>query len=236
MTSKLRLSKAISRAGIASRRKAEELIFQGRVKVNGEVQKLPQTLIDWQIDKIMLDDEPISSEEKKLYFLLNKPPGVICSQKRISPKSKLVLDLFKEVPERLFTVGRLDKETEGLILVTNDGFFANRLAHPSSNIEKEYLVKVDEEVTDLHLKAISSGTLVEGVFVQPRSVKKVRKGTLKITLLEGKKHEVRFLIKAASLHLKNLKRIRVGPFILGTLSQGTYRELTPKEIEWVLSH
>jgi 23S rRNA pseudouridine2605 synthase len=199
---KKRLSKTLAAAGVASRRACEEMIFAGRVKVNGAVALLPQTPVGEE-DHILVDDEPISQPETKHYYVLNKPAGYVCSAAR-SGQSKLVLDLFAEVKARLFTVGRLDKETEGLILVTNDGHFAHRIIHPSANIQKEYLVKVDQEVTAEHLYAISSGTLAEGVFVKPLKVVKVRHGTLKISVAEGKKREVRLLCMAAGLQVQQL--------------------------------
>ena len=135
---KKRLSKALAAAGVASRRACEELIFAGRVQVNGETILLPQHHIDWSRDQIHLDGEPVKNEQKKVYYLLNKPTGYICSNTRPG-KQKIVLDLFPNTLERLFTVGRLDKETAGLLLVTNDGHFANQVIHPSSNIIKKYI-------------------------------------------------------------------------------------------------
>ncbi len=225
---KNRLSKALAAAGLASRRACEELIFAGRVKVNGEVALLPQTMVD-DNDKILFDDKPISGVQSKCYYLLNKPAGYVCTAKRTNTRTKLVLDLFEEVKERLFTVGRLDKNTEGLLLVTNDGNFANRAIHPSSNITKEYLVKTDVEITADHLKAISAGTLVEGTYVKPIKVTKVRKGTLKISVKDGKKHEVRLLMEAAGLAVHHLTRIRIGGLTLGMLELGSYRPLTSRE-------
>jgi 23S rRNA pseudouridine2605 synthase len=126
-------------------------------------------------------------------------------------------------------VGRLDKDTKGLLIVTNDGHFANRVIHPSANIAKEYLAKTNAEISDLHLKATSSGTLVEGVFVKPAHVVKVRKGTLKIAVLEGKKREVRLLLQNAGLEVRELTRIRIGGLHLGQLAEGSYRTLTERE-------
>lgn len=226
-TPKQRLSKTMAAAGVASRRACEELIFAGRVKVNGVVTKLPQTMVDAS-DKITVNDSPISCKEQKVYFILNKPEGYICSNHR-GKDSKLVIDLFSDVKERLFTVGRLDKDTSGMLLVTNDGHFANSVIHPSANTNKEYLVKTDQEVFPEHLIAISSGTLVEGIFVKPLKVTKVRRGTLKVTIAEGKKREVRLLMEAAGLNVKSLSRIRIGGLHLGTLPLGTYRALTERD-------
>ncbi len=168
-----------------------------------------------------------------MYYLLNKPAGYLCSSRRVG-KEKLVLDLFQDEGHRLFTVGRLDKETEGLLIVTNDGQFANQIIHPSADIHKEYLAKTDQEVTHEHLQVISQGTLVEGTFVKPVRVTKVRRGTLKMVIHEGKKREVRLLLDAAGLKVKSLKRIRLGELSLGSLPTGSWRPLTPGEKQLLL--
>lgn len=224
---KQRLSKVMAAAGVASRRACEELIFASRVRVNGTITLLPQTMVGEE-DQILVDGKPLKGAEQKVYYILNKPIGYICSAKR-HKDSKIVLDLFQETAERLFTVGRLDKDTYGLLIVTNDGHFANRVIHPSSNIPKEYLAKTDQEITVEHLTAISSGTLVEGVFVKPLRVEKVRRGTIKVTLLEGKKREVRLLMEAAGLKVKELTRIRIGGLHLGSLPVGSWRPMTERE-------
>jgi 23S rRNA pseudouridine2605 synthase len=225
---KKRLSKALAAAGVASRRASEELIFSGCVKVNGKVVLVPQTLVDWDSDAILVHDQPIRGEEKKFYFILNKPHGYICSNKRIGSK-KLIIDLFSQYSSRLFTVGRLDRDTTGLLIVTNDGHFANKIIHPSSNISKEYLIKTPHEITDVHLKAISKGTIIEGSLIRPFRVTKVRKGTLKIVVKEGKKREVRLLVQNAGLDILELSRIRIGGLQLGPIPEGMHREMT--EIE-----
>jgi len=228
MEKKKRLSKALAAAGIASRRAAEEIIFEGRVKVNGCVVTVPQTLVDWEQDTILVDEAPIRGEEKKVYFILNKPHGYICSNTRLGSK-KLVIDLFSHLNLRLFSVGRLDRDTTGLLLITNDGHFANRVIHPSANILKEYLVKTSQEITDLHLKSISKGTYIEECWIKPVKVEKVRKGTLKVVVKEGKKREVRLLVQNAGLEILELSRIRIGGLRLGPIPEGTYRELTESD-------
>jgi 23S rRNA pseudouridine2605 synthase len=230
---KKRLSKMLAAAGVASRRACEELIFAGKVKVNGETVLIPQTMVGPE-DHVIVQGEKVSAPEEKLYFILNKPKGYLCTAKRTN-QSKIVLDLFEDVEERLFTAGRLDKNTEGLIIITNDGHFANRVIHPSSNLQKEYLVKTDKEVTHEHLLAINRGTLVEGIFVKPIRVTKVRKGTLKITVTEGKKHEVRLLLENAGLHVRELTRIRIGGLHLGSLKIGQWRNLSAKEQESIFA-
>ncbi len=225
---KKRLSKVLAAAGVASRRKAEELILAGKVKVNGERALLPQTLVSIEEDKILVDKQPIKVEEEKVYYILNKPKGYICSHSRTDRK-KLVLDLFATVPKRLFTVGRLDRDTTGLILITNDGHFAQSVIHPSANITKEYLVKTKEEISHEHLVKVSKGTLIEGKWIKPVSVKKVRKGTLKVVVKEGKKREVRYLVKNSGLSLISLSRIRIGSLRLGNLPEGRWRVLSEQE-------
>jgi 23S rRNA pseudouridine2605 synthase len=222
-----RLSKALAAAGVAARRKCEELIFAGRVSVNGRCIYEPQFPIDWEKDQIRLDGKKIQGEEKKVYYLFHKPEGVICTQTVKKGGALRVLDFFSHLPQRLFTIGRLDLETSGLLIVTNDGQFAHQLMHPSSEITKEYLVKTAQEITDAHLKLLSRGMQIEGTFIRPHSVKKVRRGTLKISLYEGKKHEVRTLMAAAQLSILELMRIRLGPYTLGGLAPGEYRLITP---------
>ncbi len=231
---KKRLSKALAAAGVASRRAAEELIFAGRVKVNGRTVLVPQTLVDWSKDAIVLDEEPVVSEQKKKYYMLNKPTGYICSSVRPG-KKRIVLDLFAEQQERLFTIGRLDKETEGLLLVTNDGHFAQAVIHPSSNVVKEYIVKTAEEITAEHLEALSQGARVDDKWVRPASVSKVRKGTFRIIVKEGRKHEVRIIAERAGLKVLELKRVRIGALQLGTLPVGTYRVLSERDKKAIFS-
>ncbi|MDP1609201.1 MAG: pseudouridine synthase [Chlamydiales bacterium] len=228
-----RLSKALAAAGIASRRACEEIIFSGRVKVNGQVIKVPQTQVNWHTDQIHVDEVLVTSEQKKVYYMLNKPAGYLCTNVRPGNK-RIVLDLFDR-DERLFTVGRLDRDTTGLLLVTNDGHFANKVIHPSSNIIKEYLVKTLQEIEGHHLEVLAEGARVDDKWVKPVMVSKVRRGTFKICVKEGKKHEVRILAERAKLTVTELTRIRIGALFLGGLPVGEYRSLTPQDHNCVLS-
>ncbi len=228
-TTKKRLSKLLASAGVASRRACEDLIFAGKVTLNGEIVTLPQTLASWD-DRIFVNGKQIAKEERKVYYMLNKPTGFICSSKRIGSK-KLVIDLFAPLSERLFTVGRLDRDTSGLILITNDGLFAQKVIHPSFGLTKEYLIKTRQEISHEHLVSISEGAMIEGCWIRPVSVTKVRKGTLKIIVQEGKKREVRLLLGKADLEILSLHRIRLGPLTLGSLPLGGSRELTKNEIQ-----
>lgn len=234
MENKKRLSKALAAAGVASRRHCEELIFAGKVSVNGEIVKVPQTLVSWDQDLILIDGQKVTGEQKKLYFMLNKPKGYICSNVRVGSK-KIVLDLFKTVTERLFTVGRLDRDTTGLILVTNDGHFANKVIHPSSNLSKEYIVKTNQEISHEHLIEISKGAFIEDTWIRPVRVTKIRKGTLKVVVKEGKKREVRLLLEKVGLQILELSRVRIGGLLLGEIPEGKYKEMSEQEKQLIFS-
>lgn len=224
---KQRLAKVLAHSGVASRRHSEELIREGRVTVNGVVTTLPQTMVHPAKDTIEFNNKRLKPPRQPILYLLNKPKRYLCSNARTGGE-KLVIDLFPP-EERLFTIGRLDCDTTGLLLVTNDGQLANKVMHPSSNIAKEYLVRTNREITDHHLKQISKGTYVEGAFVKPVKVQKIRRGTLKIVVKEGRKHEVRLLVSRVGLPVKQLTRIRIGGLSLGNLPVGHYRPLTSRE-------
>lgn len=226
---KNRLSKVMARAGVASRRKAEEMIFSGKVSVNGEIVLQPQTMVG-ESDEICIDGKPLPKVEKKVYYLLNKPRGFVCSN--LSKwGDALVVDLFKEVPYRLFTVGRLDKETTGLLIVTNDGHFAQRLIHPSANIEKEYLVTADRIPAAAEIEKLKRGCSVEGVFIVPKRVERLTGKRLSIVVMEGKKREVRLLMESAGLATVALCRVRIGGLNLRDLKEGEWREIEGRECE-----
>ena len=229
---KKRLSKALAAAGIASRRASEKIIQDGRVSVNGKIVLIPQTLVDFEKDTVIFDNRRLKSEEKKVYYMLHKPVGFICTS--APGRAKRVIDIFSENPERLYTVGRLDRDTSGLLIVTNDGHFANKITHPSNNVQKEYIVKADKEILHDHLVKISKGTMVDGHFVTPIAVRKVRKSTLKVIVGDGRRREVRQLVERAGLEVLELKRVRIGDLILGKLPLGTFRPLTEREKELLI--
>nr|CAD1835757.1 unnamed protein product [Ananas comosus var. bracteatus] len=235
-----------SRSGLA--RSSEELIFEGKVTVNGTVCTSPQTRVDLSKDSIYVNGNRLSKKlPPKLYFALNKPKGYICS---CGEEPKSVVSLFDDflkgwnklhpgIPKpRLFTVGRLDVATTGLIIVTNDGEFAQRLSHPSNELSKEYIATVDGSVHKRHLIAISEGTVIEGTKCIPDLVELLpvqpdaSRPRLRIVVHEGRNHEVRELVKYAGLQIYSLKRVRIGEFRLPSdLGLGKYVELRQADIK-----
>jgi len=225
---KQRLSKVMAAAGIASRRTCEELIFAGYVQVNGKKADLPQTMVDPEEDTIKVKGKLIKKAPKRVYYALHKPVGYVCTNS--SQVKKRAVDLI-ETDCRLFTIGRLDKETSGLILLTNDGHFAHRVMHPSGGVKKEYIAKVDREISHEHLTSLSQGCYVENVLVRPVSVKKVRRATIRIVVQEGRYHEVRELLASVGLTTLELKRVRIGGLSLGNLPSGKWKMLDSEEVK-----
>ncbi|XP_022133495.1 putative ribosomal large subunit pseudouridine synthase SVR1, chloroplastic [Momordica charantia] len=244
-----RLSKVLAAAGVASRRSSEELIFEGRVTVNGSVCNTPQTRVDPARDVIYVNGNRLPKKlPPKVYLALNKPKGYICSSGK--KESKSVISLFDDYLKswdktypgqpkpRLFTVGRLDVATTGLIIVTNDGDFAQSISHPSSGLSKEYIAAIDGAVSKQNLIAISEGTIIDGVHCTPDSVEllprqpDVSRSRLRIVVHEGRNHEVRELVKAAGLEIYSLKRVRIGGFRLPSdLGLGSYTELKQSDLK-----
>lgn len=223
-----RLSKALADGGIAARRKAEQMIFEGRVRVNGEITLVPQTKVIPGKDKILVDEKIRVREPLKKYFLLHKPKGYTCSS---VPKEneKIVLDLFRKEKTRLFTVGRLDKDTTGLLIVTNDGEFANQIIHPSSNIIKTYQLRCANEITPEHINKLKQGAYIDSKKIRPSFIKTTKKHELFIGIKEGKKHEIKILALRAKLKLRDLKRVSIGSLQLGDLPKGSFRILTKSD-------
>ena len=222
-----RLNTFVARFLPTSRRKAEEMIFNGFVEVNGTIQKEPFFRVEPK-DKVLVNNQLVKSRKQTLYYALNKPRGFVCSERRFK-QERLVTDLFPQTEGRLFTIGRLDKDSEGLILVTNDGAFANEVSSPKSGVEKEYVVKTVQEISHEHLVQLSKGGFVEGSYVRPKSVTKIRKGTTKVILKEGRKREIRVLFEKSGLEIVELKRVRIGNLQLGSLQPGQFKELLESE-------
>ena len=233
-----RLQKVIAQAGIASRRKAEELIKDGKVKVNGEVIKELGTKVS-ESDKVEVNNKPIEKETKE-YYLLNKPRGVITTTNDEHGR-KTVTDLI-ETSARIYPVGRLDYDTTGAILLTNDGEFANILMHPSNNIDKVYLAKLEGIIKGEQINALKNGVMLDDVLVKASRVKlkKVNQenstSMVEITIHEGKNHQVKRMFESVGFHVEKLTRERIGIFDINNLKSGQYRKLTPKEVQIVYSY
>jgi 23S rRNA pseudouridine2605 synthase len=228
-----RLQKIIAQAGVASRREAEGIITAGRVAVNGVTVTELGTKADPERDRITLDGKPLRVERQRLYILLYKPAGYMTTLK--DPEGRpIVTDLLREVKERVFPVGRLDYNTEGLLLLTNDGEWANRLAHPRHEVDKEYLVRVQGSPTEEQLLRLSSGVDLDDGRTAPGQARLVRpsgnSSWIAITIHEGRYRQVRRMCEAVGLSVVRLKRKRYGPLDLDDLRPGEYRLLTPAEV------
>jgi 23S rRNA pseudouridine2605 synthase len=229
---KIRLNKFLRDSGVGSRRKVEEYILQGLVSINGiEVRDLSTKVSNE--DEICLKGKKIETIKEKFYYLLNKPKGYHCTQSR-EHAEKIVYDLMPP-DEGLFSVGRLDKDTEGLIIFTNDGDFANKVIHPSSDIKKEYVATTFEEIKIDNLQRIKDGTIIENSFIRPFDVQKMEKRKVKITIKEGKKREVRILLNDAGLKVESLTRVKIGGLTLCNLALGEYKILTSEERDAIFS-
>ena len=232
-----RLQKVIASSGIASRRKAEELIIKGQVKVNGKVVTELGTKVSDK-DEIFVNDKPISKEVRE-YYLLNKPRGVVTTTND-DKNRKTVID-FIQTNARIYPVGRLDYDTTGVILLTNDGEFANIIMHPKSEIDKVYVAKLNGIIKGEQINKLKSGVEIDGQIVKASRVKlkKVNQATnssmVEITIHEGKNHQVKRMFESVGILVDKLKRERVGIFNLTGLKSGQYRKLTPKEVAIIYS-
>ena len=227
---KIRLQVYLSHSGAASRRAAEEIIAQGRVSVNGEVITSFGTKVE-EGDVVLLDGKPVQPESRLLYLALNKPSGYICSSNDPQGRPLALSLLPSSITERVYSVGRLDFLSCGLIFFTNDGSFASRLGHPSSELEKEYIVEATGVIPDEVVDAFNSGLTVEGEYYKAKSAEKTGRKTIRIILVEGKNREIRRVFSHFHLHPARLRRIRIGSVSLGDLKEGNSRSLTQVEIQ-----
>ncbi len=226
----IRLQLYLARCGVASRRAAEFIITDGRVTVNGKVVTVQGTKVI-PSDVVCVDGNVVTPEEVKRYVLLYKPAGYVCSLND-EKNREVAADLLKpHFNERLFNVGRLDMFSEGLLLFTNDGEFMQRLSHPSSQIEKEYIVESSMPIPSELITKFQSGIRVEGVFYKCRSAELLGKKTAKFILIEGKNREIRRVFEHFQIGIKTLKRVRIGHLKVDTLKNGSFREISKKEID-----
>ncbi|HVP39663.1 MAG TPA: pseudouridine synthase [Candidatus Saccharimonadales bacterium] len=228
-----RLGRYLAECGVAARRKADELIRAGRVRVNGRVAELGSQ-VDPAADRVTLDGRPVRPPAAKVTLLLHKPPGYVCTLS--DPEGRpTVLDLLPRSAGRLFPVGRLDRPSEGLLLLTNDGDLAQRLTHPRNQIEKEYLVTVDPEPGAEVVERLRRGVRTPALGpVRPLQVEQVGRRRLAVVLTEGRKREIREMCAAAGLTVVRLKRVRVGGLVLGRMEPGEWRYLGPRDLQRLL--
>ncbi len=234
---KERLQKLISAAGLMSRRAAEEEIAAGHVLVNGETARLGDRA-DPETDAIVINGRPLPRREKKLYIMLNKPKGTVTTL-RDEKGRRNVTELVKDLGTRVYPAGRLDMYSEGLLVLTNDGEFANRLTHPSANFGKTYHTWVQGEQIEEKLPLLRRPMELDGAVTRPAQAEILarfdRGAVLEITIFEGKNRQIRRMCEQAGLKVTRLLRVREGPLELGELKSGAWRPLTEDEIRQVLS-
>ena len=229
----VRLQTFLAHCGVASRRASEKIILDGRVKVNGNiVTELGVKILP--SDEVLVDDKQVFLEEKKVYVLLNKPAGYVCSLN--DEKNRPVAsDLLKEkYSERLYNVGRLDMFSTGLIIFTNDGEFARILSHPSSELEKEYIVDSSVPLPRDLAESFEKGLRVDGVFYKCKKAEDMNARRMRVVLIEGKNREIRKVFASRDIGIKRLTRVRIGNIQMNGLKSGESRELTSEEVEGLL--
>jgi 23S rRNA pseudouridine2605 synthase/23S rRNA pseudouridine2604 synthase len=227
----VRLQKFLSAAGVCSRRKAEELIRAGRVQVNGTVVVELGVRTDPQNDRVTVDGLPVKPAEKLVYIVLNKPRGYISSCRHAG--KKIVLELVA-VPERIYPVGRLDKDSTGLLLLTNDGRLHLKLSHPSFDHEKEYEVAVERPISDGALRRMAAGMPILDARTRPAEVHRIDERRFRIVLKEGRNRQIRRMVRGLGNEVVELKRVRVAHVRLGRLPEGRWRRLTAEEVRPLL--
>ncbi len=225
----MRLQVFLSRSGASSRRGALTLIFAGRVSVNGRVITEPSFIVRPESDRVFLDGRPLGPHEKA-YVLFHKPKGVVTT-KRDRFAAKTVLDFFPEELRHLNPVGRLDKDTTGLLLLTNDGDLAYRLTHPSFDVEKVYRVRLDKALSPADKKKLEKGVVLDGKRTLSCRIGGRSAAQIEMTIHEGRKRQIRRMFALLGYAVEELERVRHGPLALGDLKPGSWRRLTPDEIQ-----
>ncbi len=233
----MRLQKYIAEAQIASRRKAEEMILAGRVSVNGKIITELGTKVESDSDVVRVDDKEIHICEKLVYIMLNKPEGCVTTVKdQFNRKS--VMDYVSDVKERIYPVGRLDYDTSGLLIMTNDGELTYRLTHPKHNVVKTYIAHVDRKPDERDMEKFRKGIVIDGRKTAEAEIKIIKEGKLtelEIKIREGRNRQVRKMCAAINCNVVKLKRIATGKLELGELEKGKYRYLDEKEILYLKS-
>ena len=229
----MNLQKYIASCGVCSRRGAEKLIIKGQITINNKIARVTDRV--QENDTVKLNNKLIKPIDKKVYIMLNKPVGYTCTTKTFKDE-KNIFELIK-LKERLFTVGRLDKDSSGLLILTNDGDLTLKLTHPKYRHEKEYEVLVDKKITIKNIEELKRGVFIkdenknQSIKVKAKSIKKQGDNNISLIIAEGKKRQVRQMLSAAGLRVVKLKRTRVSSLLLGDLPEGKSRDLTDREIK-----
>ena len=230
---KERLQKVLAQAGVASRRASEKLIIAGRVTVNGRIVTELGTKVDLNQDTVKVDGKPIEVKERFVYYILHKPRGYLTTVEDDRGR-RTVMQLLEPVKERIYPVGRLDYDSEGLLLLTNDGQLAHRLMHPRYQVRKFYLVEVTGEVSQAALETLRSGVQLDDGITSSAYVELLanspQKSLLKIGIHEGRNRQIRRMCQAVGLPVRRLIRTQFGPIKLGKLSPGKFSQLTAQEV------
>ncbi len=229
----IRLQRFLSQSGIASRRQGEKLITDGKIKVNGRVIKELGFKVDPEKDKVEFKGKA-ALFQKKIYLALNKPAGYLCTTSDNFNRST-VIDLVKDKSVKLFPVGRLDLDTEGLLILTNDGDFAFKLTHPRHHISKVYIASLDRPLKEADRLKLEEGVLLEEGLTQPAKISNLAKNKIRITLYEGKKRQIKRMLALSGYKVIHLKRAAIGSLKLGNLKTGTLRELKDFEVKSLLN-
>ena len=233
----MRVNKFLAYSGVASRRAADELIKEGSVKINGKICN-PGNDVDLSKDTVTVNGRPVNVVRKYDYYIMNKPKGYVCTVKDDKGR-KTVMDLLPASAKRLFPVGRLDYDTEGLLILTNDGDLTFKLTHPKNEVPKTYLVKTEKPVSDEDLAKLRSGVYVDGVKTKKcnvRLIETLKSGSkLHITITEGRNRQVRKMFEAVNNNVDFLKRIKVGDLTLTGLNRGEVRQLSAREVDYLLN-
>ena len=233
----MRINKYLADCGVASRRKCDELIAQGKVKVNGKVVR--ELGLDIKhTDIVLFENRAVRPSVKRVYYKLHKPKGYVTTASDEKGR-KTVVELMRKVQERIYPIGRLDYDTEGLLILTNDGDITNILTHPKNNVKKTYIASVEGDITPADIKQISKGVDIGGYVTQPCSAQILDKDEkftrVEIVIAEGKNHQVKKMFEAVGKTVAFLKRTSIGEIKLGGLSRGEYKALTTKEINYLKS-
>jgi 23S rRNA pseudouridine2605 synthase len=235
---KVRLNKYLAEAGYGSRRKVEELIINGKVSINGELVKELSTQVDVHHDKVEVAGKAVETDSKKVYLLINKPRNYVVT-KQDEFDRKTIYKLLPDFAQKCVTAGRLDMDSEGLLLVTNDGDLVQILTHPTKKVEKTYRVEVDQPLYKRQLEELRTGVVIEGYRTKPAGVfirsNKAGDVVLKIIISEGKKRQIRLMLEALGRTVINLKRIQIGEIELGKLPTGMWRLCSRSEVNYLMS-